>query len=136
MNESTVAALRAAGLDPAEVARVVRTALDEDLGPSRLDVTSVATIPDGQVDTADVVARADGVVAGLAVAAQPQEEVEQRPVVPLEEDAQPGHVARLDPGHQPVVQLRILQLSRASFGHSSGENPGVGGRLHPGPVWA
>jgi nicotinate-nucleotide pyrophosphorylase (carboxylating) len=32
-------------------------------------VTSVATIPAGQVDTADLVARADGVVAGLVVAA-------------------------------------------------------------------
>lgn len=78
MNESTVEALRAAGLDPAEVARVVRTALDEDLGPSRLDVTSVATIPDDQVDTADVVARADGVVAGLAVAAAVFEETDAR----------------------------------------------------------
>jgi nicotinate-nucleotide pyrophosphorylase (carboxylating) len=78
MNESTVRALRAAGLDPAEVARVVRTALDEDLGPARLDVTSVATIPDDQVDTADVVARADGVVAGLAVAAAVFEEADAR----------------------------------------------------------
>jgi len=61
--------LRDKGLDPAEVERVVRTALDEDLGPERRDVTSEATIPAGQVDTADVVARADGVVAGLPVAA-------------------------------------------------------------------
>ncbi|BCB85627.1 carboxylating nicotinate-nucleotide diphosphorylase [Phytohabitans suffuscus] len=78
MNESTVEALRAAGLDPAEVERVVRTALDEDLGPSHLDVTSAATIPDGQVDTADVVARAGGVVAGLAVAAAVFEAVDAR----------------------------------------------------------
>jgi nicotinate-nucleotide pyrophosphorylase (carboxylating) len=69
MNVDIVAALRAAGLDPIEVERIVRTALDEDLGPARLDVTSVATIPDEQVDAADVVARGDGVVAGLAVAA-------------------------------------------------------------------
>jgi nicotinate-nucleotide pyrophosphorylase (carboxylating) len=78
VNESTVEALRAAGLDPAEVARVVRTALDEDLGPARLDVTSVAAIPDDQVDTADVVARADGVVAGLAVARAVFEDVDAR----------------------------------------------------------
>ena len=32
-------------------------------------MTSVATIPADQTDTADLVARADGVVAGLAVAA-------------------------------------------------------------------
>ncbi|MGN9910737.1 carboxylating nicotinate-nucleotide diphosphorylase [Phytohabitans sp. LJ34] len=78
MNESTVEALRAAGLDPADVARVVRTALDEDLGPAHLDVTSVATIPDDQVDTADVVARADGVVAGLPVARAVFEDVDAR----------------------------------------------------------
>jgi nicotinate-nucleotide pyrophosphorylase (carboxylating) len=66
---STVEALRSVGLDPAAVERIVRTALDEDLGPQRLDVTSVATIGADQTDTADLVARADGVVAGLAVAA-------------------------------------------------------------------
>jgi nicotinate-nucleotide pyrophosphorylase (carboxylating) len=69
MRQSTMDSLRAAGLDPADVERVVEAALDEDLGPHRLDVTSVATIPDDQVDTADLVARAPGVVAGLAVAA-------------------------------------------------------------------
>ncbi|BCB80324.1 carboxylating nicotinate-nucleotide diphosphorylase [Phytohabitans flavus] len=78
MKEHTIVALRAAGLDPVDVARVVRTALDEDLGPVRLDVTSVATIPDEQVDTADIVARADGVVAGLAVAAAVFEETDAR----------------------------------------------------------
>lgn len=66
---STTQALRAAGLDPVVVERVVRGALDEDLGPERRDVTTEATVPAEQVDTADVVARAEGVVAGLAVAA-------------------------------------------------------------------
>ncbi|HEX6871032.1 MAG TPA: carboxylating nicotinate-nucleotide diphosphorylase [Micromonosporaceae bacterium] len=65
---STVAALHAAGLDPEPVAGIVAGALAEDLGPTMLDVTSVATIPADQVDVADLVARADGVVAGLAVA--------------------------------------------------------------------
>ncbi|MEU7999305.1 carboxylating nicotinate-nucleotide diphosphorylase [Micromonospora sp. DT46] len=69
MTESTERALRDAGLDPAQVRRTVEAALAEDLGPDLLDVTSVATIPAGQTDTADLVARADGVVAGLAVAA-------------------------------------------------------------------
>jgi nicotinate-nucleotide pyrophosphorylase (carboxylating) len=63
-----VDALARAGLDLAAVDRIVRTALVEDLGPAFLDVTSVATIPPNQVDTAELVARADGVVAGLAVA--------------------------------------------------------------------
>ena len=61
--------LVAVGLDPAAVERIVRTALAEDLGPDHLDVTSVATVPADQTDTAELVARADGVVAGLPVAA-------------------------------------------------------------------
>jgi nicotinate-nucleotide pyrophosphorylase (carboxylating) len=55
-------------LDPIWLADVVRQALDEDLGgPDGVDVTSIATISDRQTDTAEVIARADGVVAGLAV---------------------------------------------------------------------
>jgi len=69
VSESTVEDLRAAGLDPEAVRRIVDGALAEDLGPERLDVTSVATIPAGQTGTAAVVARAPGVVAGLPVAA-------------------------------------------------------------------
>ncbi|GAA5196904.1 carboxylating nicotinate-nucleotide diphosphorylase [Rugosimonospora acidiphila] len=69
MNQSTVDALTADGLDVAEVQDIVRRALAEDLGPDGVDVTSVATIPAEQTDTGDLVARAPGVVAGLAVAA-------------------------------------------------------------------
>ncbi|MEU1888494.1 carboxylating nicotinate-nucleotide diphosphorylase [Micromonospora sp. WMMD987] len=69
MRESTRQALTAGGLDPERVRRVIVDALTEDLGADFLDVTSVATIGAGQTDTADLVARADGVVAGLAVAA-------------------------------------------------------------------
>lgn len=59
--------LIAAELDPAVVARVIETALAEDLsgGP---DVTTLATIPAEAVGTADVVSRSPGVVAGLVVA--------------------------------------------------------------------
>jgi len=56
-------------LDLPAVAGIVERALAEDLGPDRLDVTSVATIPADQRDVGDLVARADGVVAGLPVAA-------------------------------------------------------------------
>jgi nicotinate-nucleotide pyrophosphorylase len=69
VKESTAQALRSRGLEPVAVERIVRVALEEDLGPDLLDVTTVATVPDDQVGTADLVARADGVVAGLAVAA-------------------------------------------------------------------
>jgi nicotinate-nucleotide pyrophosphorylase (carboxylating) len=59
--------LLAAGLDPAGVEQIVRTALDEDLryGP---DVTSAATAPPGAAAVARVVARQPGVLAGLPVA--------------------------------------------------------------------
>jgi nicotinate-nucleotide pyrophosphorylase (carboxylating) len=64
------AAELAGGLDLTEVERVVYTALAEDLGDPPRDVTSEATIPAERTDTADLVARAAGVVAGLPVAAQ------------------------------------------------------------------
>ncbi|MBM7079259.1 carboxylating nicotinate-nucleotide diphosphorylase [Micromonospora humida] len=69
MRESTRQALAAGGLDPERVRRVIVDALTEDLGADFRDVTSVATIAAGQTDTADLVAREAGVVAGLAVAA-------------------------------------------------------------------
>ena len=61
-------ALIAGGLDPAEVERVIRRALDEDLafGP---DVTTHATVPADSRATGDVVPRSAGVLAGVAVAA-------------------------------------------------------------------
>jgi nicotinate-nucleotide pyrophosphorylase (carboxylating) len=70
VNPSIVDELTKGGLDPEAVERTVRMALAEDLGgPSGVDVTSVATIPAEQTGGADLVARADGVVAGLPVAA-------------------------------------------------------------------
>ncbi|MDQ2756703.1 MAG: carboxylating nicotinate-nucleotide diphosphorylase [Actinomycetota bacterium] len=59
----------------AAAADLVRRALDEDLGPHHLDVTTLATIPAEQEHTAHVVARADGVVAGLAVVAEATDRV-------------------------------------------------------------
>ncbi|MGI5267879.1 L-aspartate oxidase [Nonomuraea sp. CA-218870] len=59
--------LAAAGLDPADADAVIDRALAEDLSAAG-DVTSIATIPAGQHSSGDLVARADGVVAGLALA--------------------------------------------------------------------
>jgi nicotinate-nucleotide pyrophosphorylase (carboxylating) len=59
--------LMSSGLDPADVERVVRTALAEDLN-SGPDVTTLATIPAEMHGEANVVARAPGVIAGLFVA--------------------------------------------------------------------
>lgn len=78
MKPTTVDSLVGSGLDPTEVVRVVRAALAEDLGPEVVDVTTMATVPAEQRDVAEVVARADGVVAGLAVAAAVFELVDAR----------------------------------------------------------
>ncbi len=73
--------LEGTGLSEAWVDELVERTLAEDLAggavlPSEpglavaLDVTSAATVPPAQFGTADLVARADGVVAGLPVAAR------------------------------------------------------------------
>ena len=67
------------GVDLADARDVIRRALDEDLGgPDGVDVTSAATIPLTDVRTAHVVARADGVVAGLALFALVWDDVARR----------------------------------------------------------
>jgi nicotinate-nucleotide pyrophosphorylase (carboxylating) len=63
---ATVRAVEAAGLDVADVVRVVRAALAEDFRYGA-DVTSAATVT-GRTLTADVVAREPGVAAGMPVA--------------------------------------------------------------------
>ena len=67
LNAMTAERLLAAGLDPEDTERVVRSALDEDLqyGP---DVTSAATAAAATRAVAGVVAREPGVLAGLPVA--------------------------------------------------------------------
>lgn len=66
-------------LDPEFLARVVTTALDEDLGPAPgRDVTTQATIPTTSWVRGSFVARADGVVAGLAAVAETMDQVARR----------------------------------------------------------
>lgn len=95
----TVAALVAVGLDPADVERVVRSAVEEDLAGG-VDVTSTATIPADQHDVGEVVARADGVVAGLAVAAAVFDlvggQVDGGPVIAVDVRSRDGAVVRRD----------------------------------------
>ena len=67
LHQSVTTELAAAGLDPADVERVVAVALDEDLRYGD-DVTTLATVPAGMVAVAEVVARQPGVLAGGPVA--------------------------------------------------------------------
>lgn len=66
--DAVTAALEAAGLAPDHVYDVAQRTLAEDLqwGP---DITSAATLPADGTGTADVVARQDGCLAGVPVAA-------------------------------------------------------------------
>jgi nicotinate-nucleotide pyrophosphorylase (carboxylating) len=98
MREQTARALHAEGIDPAEVRRIVQTALVEDLGHDWIDITSSATIPADQVDTADIVARAGGVIAGLHVAAAVFEEVDS-----LSDDPDRPDSRRLDASASPAT---------------------------------
>jgi nicotinate-nucleotide pyrophosphorylase (carboxylating) len=68
LRTEVASALRTGGLDPAEVERVVRRALEEDLalGP---DITTLSTVAEDARATGDVVPRRPGVLAGGAVAA-------------------------------------------------------------------
>jgi len=68
LSEPTRRRLTDAGVDPDAVSALVRAAIDEDL-MGGVDVTSVATVPANQRSIATFGSRADGVVAGLPVAA-------------------------------------------------------------------
>ncbi|QMU79552.1 carboxylating nicotinate-nucleotide diphosphorylase [Streptacidiphilus sp. PB12-B1b] len=67
LDPQLAALLEQAGLDPVEVEDIATLALAEDLAGGE-DVTSVATVPEAAVATADFTARTAGVVAGLRVA--------------------------------------------------------------------
>ena len=60
--------IKALGLSPNHIFQQVKDAIAEDLMGGE-DITSVATITESQVSTADFVARKSSVVAGLHVAA-------------------------------------------------------------------
>ena len=60
--------LKTIGLSPNHIFQQVKEAISEDLAGGE-DITSVATIIDSQVSTADFICRADGIVSGLHVAA-------------------------------------------------------------------
>jgi nicotinate-nucleotide pyrophosphorylase (carboxylating) len=63
--EGTREALAAVGLDPGSVRDYAIRTIAEDLGPGWVDVTAAVTVPPEDERRAEVVAREDGVVAGL-----------------------------------------------------------------------
>lgn len=95
---ATGRALRDAGLDPADVARVLATAFAEDFAHGG-DATSDATVPSGQRSRALVASRAEGCLAGAAVAAAAFEALD--PAVSTEIRIADG--ARVAPGDVVLV---------------------------------
>lgn len=70
--------------DARRLSDLVRTALDEDLGPAPgRDVTTQATVPADEEGEAHVVARAPGVVAGLVVVPEVLRQVTERLGLPV-----------------------------------------------------
>ncbi|MET7611238.1 MULTISPECIES: carboxylating nicotinate-nucleotide diphosphorylase [Streptomyces] len=67
LDPALAALLAESGLDPVEIEDIANVTVQEDLAGG-VDVTTVATIPEDAVATADFVAREAGVVAGLRVA--------------------------------------------------------------------
>jgi nicotinate-nucleotide pyrophosphorylase (carboxylating) len=63
--EGTREALAAVGLDPGAVRDYAIRSIAEDLGPGWVDITAAVTVPVEEERRAELVARGDGVVAGL-----------------------------------------------------------------------
>ncbi len=116
--------LVAAGLDPAQVASLVRLALTEDLAGGE-DVTTAATVPPATRGRAGLIVRTAGVVAGLPVAAATFQLGPGGSDVTVGYDAADGD--RVSPG-QPVLTVSgpvgaILTAERTALnllGHLSG----------------
>lgn len=118
--------LAESGLDPRAVYAAIGSALAEDLPPGGRgeDVTSAATIKADQVGTAEFGARADGVVAGLAVAALVFSVVLGDEVEILDRVADGTRVRRGDvvmTVRGPVTRLLIAERTALNFAcHLSG----------------
>jgi nicotinate-nucleotide pyrophosphorylase (carboxylating) len=87
-----------------EIDRIIRTALAEDIGGG--DVTTLATIPEAALFQGDLVAKADGIVAGLEVARRVFARVDSR--VEWTDAAQDGA-----PVHAGQVLARLWGPGRA-----------------------
>jgi nicotinate-nucleotide pyrophosphorylase (carboxylating) len=104
----------------ADAERVVAGALDEDLGgPNGLDVTTMATIPADQQGRSAVVARADGVVAGMPVVRLVLDQVARRlgvePVRVEERSSDGDRVTRGDVLAAVVGSTRVTLIAERTL---------------------
>ena len=98
-----------AGLDPEQIRAVARAGLAEDLayGP---DVTTEATIPAELTGTAEVVARAEGVIAGVPVALAVLEELAELTGAPLTTSVQTSDGSAVQPGQVVLTATAPVRL--------------------------
>ncbi|WP_372593909.1 carboxylating nicotinate-nucleotide diphosphorylase [Actinotalea sp.] len=124
--------MTSAPLDEAWLARLVTTALDEDLGPDPgRDVTTQSTLSPEAEARAHLVARESGVVAGLVVLAPVLDQVASRlglpsPQVELRaqdgDDVEPGQVLAVLSGRVQVLLIAertMLNLASRASGVAS-----------------
>jgi nicotinate-nucleotide pyrophosphorylase (carboxylating) len=97
--EGTREALAAVGLDAGGVREFAIRSVAEDLGPGWVDVTAAVTVPIQDERRAELVAREDGIVAGLLLVPVLLAEVAARLDLPV-----------------PTADLRVLDGARARAG--------------------
>jgi nicotinate-nucleotide pyrophosphorylase (carboxylating) len=97
--EGTREALAAVGLDPGSVRDYAIRSVAEDLGPGWVDVTAAVTVPSENERRAELVARDDGVVAGLLLVPVLLAEAAARLEMPV-----------------PTADLRVLDGARVGAG--------------------
>ena len=92
------------------LAAKVREALEEDLGPGGVDVTSQAVVPDALQAGAEIIAKADGVLAGVPAAVEVFRQVD--PEVEVRFEVEDG--ARVARGLRvAIVDGRLRSVLRA-----------------------
>jgi nicotinate-nucleotide pyrophosphorylase (carboxylating) len=106
--------LRLEPLDPATIRLAVQFALEED--GARRDITTRALVPDGQRGSGAIVAKAEGIVCGLRVAAaafaalDPSISIE--PLVPEGASVRPGDaLARVEGRLAPILSAERVALN-------------------------
>jgi nicotinate-nucleotide pyrophosphorylase (carboxylating) len=97
--EGTREALAAVGLDPGGIREFGIRCIAEDLGPGWVDITAAVTVPIEDERRAEIVAREDGVVAGLLLAPALLAEAAARLDLPV-----------------PTADLRVLDGARVRAG--------------------
>ena len=102
-------------LDIQHVSKVVRVALEEDIGPG--DITTLYTAPENQWAEGDIVAKEEGILAGLEVAREVYRQIDGNiKFVPQREDgfrAKPGDVFAVVSG--PVRGLLTAERTALNF---------------------